>query len=396
MRITFLMPGYSSAPSGGFRVVYEYANRLVSRGHRVVVVQPRRLKFAPASEPLTAKRRIRDSLKNGLKMLRSKTAINWQPVDPRVELLLVPHSGSRYMPDADVIFATSWHTVQSILECPEAKGEKCYFIQGYESYHAAKDLVDDTWRAPLHKIVIAKWLVGLGTELGCGELTYIPNAINHDLYRLTQPIEGRSRQVSMLFSTTQIKGSADGIEALKIIRENYAAVKVVFFGVSRPQSWIPEWVEYHRNPPQDFLINEIYNKSSVYLAPSWTEGSPLPPAEAAACGCAVVATNIGGFREYIEDGVTGLLSPPQEPTGLAENIGLLLGNEPLRVRLAKACNSYIASLSWERSADLFEDFLEDVTSDRSVDLQGVVYPESATKVESMRRKEEVLGLKTDK
>jgi glycosyltransferase involved in cell wall biosynthesis len=372
MRITFLMPGYNSAPSGGFRVVYEYANRLVSRGHRVAVVQPRRLKYAPASEPLTAKNWIRESIKNGLKRLTSSPTVNWQPVDPRVEVLLVPDSGSRYLPDADVIFATSWHTVRSVLECSETKGEKSYFIQGYESYHAAKNLVDDTWRAPLHKVVIAKWLVGLGQELGCGELTYIPNAINHELFRITQPIEGRSRQVSMLFSTTQIKGAADGIEALKIVREKYPDVKVVFFGVSRAQSWIPEWVEYHRNPPQDFLINEIYNKSSVYLAPSWTEGSPLPPAEAAACGCAIVATNIGGFREYIQDGVSGLLSPPKEPKALAENICRLLGNEPLRVRLAKACNSYIASLSWDRSTDLLEDFLATVTQPRNVDLQGVL------------------------
>ncbi len=369
MKITFLMPGYNSAPSGGFRVVYEYANRLVSRGHRVAVVQPRRLKYVPASEPLSVGRWIRDSLRNSLKVLTSKAAVNWQPVDPRVELLLVPDSGSRNIPDADAIFATSWHTVQSVLECPEAKGEKCYFIQGYESYHAAKNLVDDTWRAPLHKVVIAKWLVELGKELGCGELPYIPNAINHELYRLTQSIEGRSRQVSMLFSTTQIKGSADGIEALRIVRERYPDLKVVFFGVSRTQSWIPEWVEYHRNPPQGTLINEIYNKSSVYLAPSWTEGSPLPPAEAAACGCAVVATNIGGFREYIEDGVTGLLSPPKEPKALAGNICRLLGNEPLRVRLAKACNNYIASLSWEQSADLLESFLSDVKQHRSADLQ---------------------------
>jgi glycosyltransferase involved in cell wall biosynthesis len=85
-----------------------------------------------------------------------------------------------------------------------------------------------------------------------------------------------------------------------------------------------------------------------------------------------VATNIGGFREYIEDGVTGLLSPPKEPKALAENICRLLGNEPLRVRLAKACNSYIAGLSWERSTDLLENFLNNVTQPRTVDLQGVL------------------------
>jgi glycosyltransferase involved in cell wall biosynthesis len=372
MRITFLMPGYSSAPSGGFRVVYEYANRLVSRGHSVSVVQPRRLKYAPVPEAPTVRAWLRENVKNGLKRLRSSATVNWQPVDPRVNVLLVPDSGSQNLPDADAIFATSWHTVRSVLECPQSKGKKCYFIQGYESYHAAKNLVDDTWRAPLHKIVIAEWLVGLGEEIECRDLTYIPNAINHDLFRLTQPVEGRSRQVSMLFSTTQIKGSADGIEALKIVRQRYPDLKVVFFGVSRAQSWIPDWVEYHRNPAQSFLVSDIYNKSAVFLAPSWTEGSPLPPAEAGACGCAVVATDIGGFREYIEDGVSGLLSPPKDPKALAENICRLLGDEPFRLQLARACNAKIRRLSWERSADLFETFLEGVTLHRSAELQGVI------------------------
>lgn len=372
MKITFLMPGYSSGPSGGFRVVYEYANRLVSRGHSVSVVQPRRMKYAPTSERLSVRGWLRENVKNRLNNLRAKPAVNWQPVDPRVSILLVPDSGSENLPDGDAILATSWHTVRSVLECSQSKGQKCYFIQGYESYHAAKNLVDDTWRAPLHRIVISKWLVELGRELECGDLTYIPNAINHDIFRLTQPIEGRSRQVSMLFSTTQIKGSADGIEALKIVRERYPDLKVVFFGVSRAQSWIPDWAEYHRDPAQDFLVRDIYNKSSVFLAPSWTEGSPLPPAEAGACGCAVVATDIGGFREYIEHGVTGLLSSPKDPKALAENICRLLGNEPLRLQLARACNAKIRQLSWERSADLFEDFLEDVTQHRSAELQGAI------------------------
>ena len=98
--------------------------------------------------------------------LRPTPSIDWQPVDKRVESLFVPDSGLRYVPDGDAIFATGWPTVRSVLELPQTKGEKCYMIQGYESYHAPKDLVDATWRAPLHKVVIAKWLVELGKGLG--------------------------------------------------------------------------------------------------------------------------------------------------------------------------------------------------------------------------------------
>ena len=134
---------------------------------------------------------------------------------------------------------------------------------------------------------------------------------------------------------------------------------------------MPEWIEYHRNPPQDFIINDIYNKSCILLAPSWTEGFSLPPAEAACCGCALVATDIGGFREYIQNGVTGLLSPPKDPKALAENLCLLLGSEDLRVRLAKACNSFIVQFSWERSAALLEDFIADVLQRKKLAQDGI-------------------------
>jgi glycosyltransferase involved in cell wall biosynthesis len=303
----------------------------------------------------------REKVKMVLARLKGDPKIDWQPVDGRVELSYVPDSGAEYMPDADVLFATSWHTVRSVLECPDSKGEKCYFIQGYESYHAAKELVDATWRTSLRKIVIAKWMMEFGESLGCEKLTYIPNAINHDLYRPTRAIEGRPRQVAMLVSTTQIKGSADGIQALEMVRRKFPDLKAELFGVSRPQSWIPDWANYRRNPPQDILVNEIYNGSSLFLAPSWTEGSPLPPLEAAACGCAVVATDIGGFREYIQHGVNGLLSPIKDPQALADNMCFLLSNEPERVRLAEAAHEFARGLDWERSTNLMEAFIRQAT-----------------------------------
>ena len=56
-----------------------------------------------------------------------------------------------------------------------------------------------------------------------------------------------------------------------------------------------------------------------------------------------------------------MFSPPKNPEALAKNICLLLGDEALRVRLAKACNDLISRFSWERSVDLLEDFLKGVT-----------------------------------
>ena len=104
----------------------------------------------------------------------SKPTIDWQRLDPRVKLLFVPDSGARHIPDADAVFATTWYTVRSVLDFPAAKGEKFYLIQAYETWMGPKEMVDATWRSPLHKIVISKWLLELGKELGCKDPPTFP------------------------------------------------------------------------------------------------------------------------------------------------------------------------------------------------------------------------------
>jgi L-malate glycosyltransferase len=355
MTITFLMPGYHSLPSGGFRIIYEYANRLVARGHQVTVLHPRRLKYLPPAT-FNAYRWVRGK-GWALTTLFRLPKVDWHVIDPRVRLRHIPNSHARYVPQADVLFATGWPTVRSVLECPPDRGEKIYLIQGYEVYHASKNMVDAGWRAPLHKIVVAKWLLEIGQTLGCQDLTYIPNAIDHERYRMIRPIANRSRQISMVFSKAPVKGCLDAFRALEIVREKYSDLKVVAFGASRGDTSIPRWIKYRQNPPQDVLVEQIYNQSSIFLSASLSEGFSLPPAEAAACGCAVVVTDSGGVREYVQNGVTGLLSPVNDPSRLAENLCALLGNEQLRVRLATAGHERVHEFNWDRSAALMEGYI---------------------------------------
>jgi len=357
MRITFLLPGYIWGPSGGIRVVYEHANKLVARGHEISIIQPRRLKFPPPPpQNESAYYWLRRQANAAADLFRQPT-MHWLNIDPRVTTLYAPNSDYRHIPDADALFATAWQTVRSVLECPKSKGEKFYLIQHYETFMGPQEMVDATWRAALYKAAVSKWLLEVGVQLGCNDVTHIPNAIDHQRYRLLRAIEGRAPRVAMTFSKESFKGAADGIEALQIARERHPHLQVVFFGLTKLRPAIPEWIEYHCNPPQDFIVEQIYNRCSIFLCPSWAEGYALPPAEAAACGCAIVSTDNGGIRDYIENGVAGLLSRPQKPALLADNLCLLLDNERLRVRLATAANHAVRRLDWEQSAAMLENFI---------------------------------------
>lgn len=77
-----------------------------------------------------------------------------------------------------------------------------------------------------------------------------------------------------------------------------------------------------------------------------------------ACGCAFVGTDSGGPRDYADDGVTALLSPPGEDAPLIANLLRVVEDDELRGRLQSAGRSRIAGFSWDRTGDLMNRVLE--------------------------------------
>jgi glycosyltransferase involved in cell wall biosynthesis len=78
-------------------------------------------------------------------------------------------------------------------------------------------------------------------------------------------------------------------------------------------------------------IPALLAASDLVVLPSLAEALPTALMEAAAAGRPVVATDVGGTAEIVQDGGTGLLVPPAEPAPLADAAAALLGN-PRRAR----------------------------------------------------------------
>lgn len=76
-------------------------------------------------------------------------------------------------------------------------------------------------------------------------------------------------------------------------------------------------------------VAALLQGASVFVLSSLSEGISLTLLEAMACGLPVVATDVGGNREVVAHGETGLLVPPRSPQALAEGI-LFLTREPVR------------------------------------------------------------------
>lgn len=79
----------------------------------------------------------------------------------------------------------------------------------------------------------------------------------------------------------------------------------------------------------------LMRSADCLVYPTRYESFGLPPLEAMAAGCPVVATDLPVVSEMIQDGQNGLLVPPESPGALAEAIVRLLSSPALRTRLVE-------------------------------------------------------------
>jgi glycosyltransferase involved in cell wall biosynthesis len=331
------------------KVAYEYANRLAARGHVVTVVHAPITRVDP-SFVMLAKAVLRFPQRC---VDRSYRPDKWLDVERAVRVKWVPSYAERFIPDADAVVATAWKTAEWVARYGLTKGEKFYLIQHYEAWDATQARVDATWTAPLRKIVIAKWLAEIANRLG-QDAAYVPNGLDFSKFGIDIPIAARPRSTAlMLFHEMNWKGSADGLAAARLVHEALPEFRLVLFGVGPPPHAMPDWAVYHRNPPQR-MLRRLYNEASVFIAPSWAEGWPLPPAEAMMSGLALACTDIGGHREYAEHGRTALLSLPRDAEALAANIARLCQDDALRIRIAEQGHHYIQQFTWERAVERLE------------------------------------------
>jgi L-malate glycosyltransferase len=352
MQVTFVLPLYLNYPAGGFRVVYEYANCLYNRGHQVTLIHPRQVE--PANGTIE---KVKSHLWPLRMHWRDRTLVPWFGLRSGIRVELVTDLREKNIPNADVVIATGYNTAFWVDRYAAEKGRKFYLIQHYETWDGDEEVVNRTWKLPLHKIVISKWLWQIAKDFGeAARTTYIPNGMDFTQFRVTVPFAKRPLRVGMLAHPFEWKGTLDGIAALVEAKKRLPELQAVLFGTHPRPTTAPDWIEYQQRPNPSALLN-LYNSCKVFLHPSWAEGWPLPPAEALACGCTLVAAANPGVQDYAADGVTALLAEIKNPQALAQRLIAVLTDAELCQRLAETGGAKIAEYTWERATNALEGLL---------------------------------------
>lgn len=117
------------------------------------------------------------------------------------------------------------------------------------------------------------------------------------------------------------------------------------------------WADYIDDVPA------IMHSMDIMVHPTSMEGSGRVVMEAMAAGTPVVAVRSGGVQELVQDGKTGYLVQPNEPTALAEATQRLLDNHDLRSEMGKRAKVYAKEhFSHENTAATIQNLYQSILS----------------------------------
>lgn len=218
-------------------------------------------------------------------------------------------------------------------------------LQVYDGIVAVSLRVGEMWRQ----------LPGLEGK----KLIYLPNCAREEEARLVR-LKGRAAiRAELGWGPDQLVGVCPGtvqhrkgqdliVEALRVLRSAYPGFRAVMVGgIHRGRGGeevmaaahglgLGDRVDFAGHRPNAL---EYIHAADILLFPSREEAMPLAVLEAMALGTPIVASNVCGIPELVEDGTEALLFDHAEPARFAHQVERLLGDPGLRVRLATAAES---------------------------------------------------------
>ena len=141
------------------------------------------------------------------------------------------------------------------------------------------------------------------------------------------------------------KGVYEFVEAAKIVNKPKKIARFVLVGdvdQHNPSSVTPAEIRYWKNQGAVEIlgwrddIHSVLSSATIIALPSYREGFPKALIEAAACGRAVVTTDVPGCRDAIEEGLTGILVPVKDANSLAKAIKSLLDDPERCAEMGRA------------------------------------------------------------
>jgi glycosyltransferase involved in cell wall biosynthesis len=202
-------------------------------------------------------------------------------------------------------------------------------------------------------------------------IAVIPNGISTAVFDRNSEPAGPANDLLFVGQLQEFKGLDYLLKALPIVRAAYPRVKMRV--VYQTEALLDQYrrraallglsgcLEFAGSKTAAGLA-QLYSSAAIVVSPSLGECLSTVVLEAMCCGAAVVATDVGGIREQLDED-TGVIVPPRDSAALAHAISTLLADADRRRRLGqaawrKAHGQFSMRQMIDRHVRLYEELLE--------------------------------------
>jgi glycosyltransferase involved in cell wall biosynthesis len=320
--VSIPLEGFNS--SGGLRIITQIANYLSDKGLSVEIIVPNYSSFNYYGINSEVKIRIINTPDG----LMSKLYYF---------LFLMFKSVSK---SNDIVIATGFRTpfyifFSTIVNFSRAK--TLYIIQHYEissqikfqnkstffPYFLNLYLAKIGYNLPSTKIAVSNWIKN---KLNSPSINVIPNGIDLNVFKINNLINNRNcLSIGVVGSNKVIKGYQVIVDAIIKLDDSLKS-KLVLNIMSNDKIYLPDGIKCNLYVPKnDLEIADFYNQCNIFIFGSYEEGFGLPPLEAMACGCAVISSDCGGVRTFLDEECS-LLFEPGNSNDLLDKLHIFLTN----------------------------------------------------------------------
>ncbi|MFI5339628.1 MAG: glycosyltransferase family 4 protein [Candidatus Methylomirabilales bacterium] len=401
MRIGLLISQFFPVVGGAERQAHALARMLLARGHQVTVVT-RQLGGSPASEVL-----------DGVPVVRAIRTVDLGPLFGMTYVLSVARFLLAHRGDWDVI-----HTVFVYLDAfaailtrrlhklPVVVRPACagYYgdlarLKRFRIWPLLPGLDSATIRAVVRTIARADAFIANSMELQrelieagfpAERIVRISNGVDLNHFRPDSRARSAEARQHLRLPTGPLlafvgrldpqKGLHTLLQALPPLAPGLEEARLLVLGDGPQRAELEQAVQraglsdrvLFRGLVPD--VSPYLRACDIFVFPSVGEGMPNALLEAMASGLPCVASDIGGCRDVITDGQTGLLAPPGDATAFRRALEQLLRSPEMRERLGASARQSVASrFGLERMAERYESCLGAVSTGHLLasDLEGI-------------------------
>ena len=192
----------------------------------------------------------------------------------------------------------------------------------------------------------------------------IPTGIDPKGYGPNPNAQSSALMITYVGRLESVKGVDDFLAAARSVKNMHPQCLISVAGWAKPNH--PLISEYSGSV--SFLglcsdIADLLRKTHIFVLPSYSEGLSNALMEAMASGCACIASDVGGNRFLIQNGVSGFLFPAGDREALAGHIRRLVEDASKRESLGQQARKRIDDVfSWEKVSQQYRELFDSWTS----------------------------------